>query len=559
MTVAKVVGTVKLRIANQARIVNQIAGTYKDVYRALMEYVDNAADAAAIDPIKPRHLKIYVDTKEREVIFEDDCCGMSPSSLAGLLGSIGTSTKAHLPWVNGEFGFGVHAFRAFARYSEFVSRARSQVTCAITIDREADENTEVPISEIDSRAIAPPTGTRIRIYGFRAGVFKGPRFANSLQREVEEHFGDVIESGILEVSISDTRVGTFDACRSIDLTALPGTPIHETKSVEASGEIRNLEVSIKLVEGKPIHHPVVLTRNGRRILPVGEIRSLRDYLRGKARLADVWAHPQLTGRIEIDDIAQPNITRDDLQPGEGRDALFEALSEIQTELEGAVAASESKHRDRELESASKVLSERLAHVMRRFSAMFRRPVSGSSTPGNSGDSTSGIAPGGPMPGGGGPGDTPGAGAMNKTGEGGTDLGKGGLGLGVRGAHEGGGSTGSPGSTTLAQGGPELLFAHLDPSIRCQVVGYKITVNLDHPDYLSRVKGESLDERLLGHIARIVSPHLTERVYEARSQIPTPMEFGERVVDLGILLEDDFMAHEGEIALAIRTAGAEEQA
>lgn len=557
MTGTKVVGTVRLHIANQARIVNQIAGTYKDVYRALMEYVDNAADSAAIDTNKPRHLRIYVDAREHEVIFEDDCSGMSPSSLAGLLGSIGTSTKAHLPWVNGEFGFGVHAFRAFARYVDFVSRANGSVTCSITIDREADENTEVPISEADARGIASSTGTKIRVYGFRPGVFKGPRFANSLQREVEEHFGDVIESGILEVSISDTRVGTFDACRSIDLTALPGTPVQEGKSVEVSGDVKNLDVSIKLVEGKPIHHPIVLTKNGRRILPVGEIRSLREYLRGKDRLPDVWAHPQLTGRIEIGDIAQPNITRDDLQPGDGRDALFEALAEVQTELEGAVAASESKHRDRELESASKVLSERLAHVMRRFSALFRRPVSGSVTPGNAGALASGTVPGGPLPGGGGPGDVPGAGAMNQTGGGGSVLGKGGLGPGSRGAHEGGGPSGSPGTTTLAEAGPELLFAHLDPSIRCQVVGYKITVNLDHPDYLSRVTKESLDERLLSHIARIISPHLTEKVYEARSQIPTPMEFGQRVVELGILLEDDFMAHEGELALAIRTVEAED--
>lgn len=557
MTGPKVVGTVKLHIANQARIVNQIAGTYKDVYRALMEYVDNSADSAAIDSDRPRHLRIYVDTREREVVFEDDCCGMSPSSLAGLLGSIGTSTKAHLPWVNGEFGFGVHAFRAFARYADFVSRANDSVTCSITIDREADENTEVPISEADSRVIKSPTGTRIRVYGFRPGVFKGPRFANSLQREVEEHFGDVIESGILEVTIIDTRVGSFDACRSIDLTALPGTPVQEDKPVEVSGVVKNLDVSIKLVEGKPIHHPIVLTRNGRRILPVGEIRSFREFLRAKDRLPDVWAHPQLTGRIEIGDIAQPNITRDDLQSGDGRDALFEALAEIQTELEGAVAASESKHRERELESASKVLSERLAHVMRRFSAMFRRPVSGSVIPGTAGTTESGVAPGGPLPGGGGPGDVPGAGAMNQTAGGGTELGKGGLGSGSRGAHEGGGSPGSAGRTSLADAGPELLFAHLDPSIRCQVVGYKITVNLDHPDYLSRVTRESLDERLLSHIARIISPHLTERVYESRSQIPTPMEFGQRVVELGILLEDDFFAHEGEIALAIRTAEAED--
>jgi hypothetical protein len=559
MNQPQVLGTMKLRIANQARVVNQIAGTYKDVYRALMEYVDNAADAAAVDDQKPRHLRISVNTTQHEVVFEDDCSGMSPKQLGDLLGSIGTSKKTHLPWVNGEFGFGVHAFRAFSRYIEFTSRTKGEATCTITIDREADENTEVPITRVGASEISTPTGTRIRIYGFRRGVFKGDRFTSRLQREVEEHFDDVIQNGILEILIKDDRVGTFSACRSIDLGSLPGTPIKLKLPVESPQGTRMLDVDVKLVEGAPLHHPVVLTRNGRRILPVGEIQSFRRFLRGSNRDVDVWDHPQLTGRIEIDDIASPNITRDDLQQGEERDILFEALGQVQTELQRAVDASMTKHRDRQLESASKVLSERLAHVMRRLSTMFRRPVAGTAAPGNTGEANTGIAPGGPMPGGGGPGDVPGAGGSNDTGSGGTDLGKGGLGPGSRGAHEGGGPEGKPGGTTVSSGGPELLFSHLDPAIRCQVVGYQITVNLDHPAYRARIRNDTLDERLLGHIARIISPCLTEKLYETQGQIPTPIEFGERAVDLAIMLEDDFMAHEEDIAFSIRTPEPGEQA
>lgn len=558
MTPDKVLRTVRLRITNQARMVNQIAGTYKDVYRALMEYVDNSADAAAIDPNKPRHLRITVDTTKHEVTFEDDCAGMSPEKVGEILESIGTSTKAHLPWVNGEFGFGVHAFRAFAQYAEVTSRTAGSVTCSMLIDREADEHQKVPISEVDSGRISTPSGTRITVRGFRKGVFKGPYFASSLRKEIEDHFDDVIQNGILEVSIRDTRAGSYDVCKPVEIGSLAGTPIRLTLPVEADLVVRNLEVDAKLIDGPPLRHPIVLTRNGRRILPVGEIRSFRNYLRGKDRLPDVWGHPQVMGRIEIGDIAVPNITRDDLQPGEGRDALFEALGLIQNEIEGAVTAVETKHRDRQLDSASKVLSERLAHVMRRFSATFRRPVAAPGPMDLGGGATSGVAPGGPLPGGGGAGDIPDAGSGRPTGEGGTGLGKGGLGHGSRGAHDGGGPEGQTGGSTLAPAGPELLFSHLDPTIRCRLVGYKINVNLDHPDYLARVGKEGLDERTLAHVARVVSPVLTEKIYETKGTVPTPIEFGEKVVDLSIMLEDDFMSHESEIALAMRLSdGADE--
>jgi hypothetical protein len=557
VTPPEVLATVRLRIANQGRIVNQIAGTYKEVYRALMEYVDNSADAAAVDPSKPRHLMVTVDAAEREVVFEDDCSGMSPEKLGDLLQSIGKSTKANLPWVNGEFGFGVHAFRAFAQHAEFVTRAKGSRTCVMTIDREADENQEVPITEALTESIRAATGTRVRVYGFRKGVFKGSYFASNLRKEIEEHFDDVIQNGILEVRVRDTRGGSFEACKPADLASFPGMPIKKTISCLVDGVTKSIEVDAKLVEGPPIRHPIILTRNGRRILPVGEIRSFRNHLRLNGRLPDVWTHPQLSGRIEIRDIASPNITRDDFQPGEGREALFDLLLGLQSELESVVQTSETKHRDRQLDSAAKILSERLAHVMKRFSATFRRPVSipGSGSGGTAGGL--GLAPGGSESGGGGPGDVPGAGGPEPTGGGGQGPGSGGLGSGDRGAHEKGGPEGKAGGTVVASGGPELRFSHLDPQTRCQLVGYQITVNVDHSAYKQRSDRGGLDERLLNHVARVISPPLTQKLYESLGQVPLPLEFGEKVVDLSILLEDDFMEAEEDIAIAMRLADTEE--
>jgi hypothetical protein len=554
MTTPSVLGTVRLRIANQGRFVNQIAGTYKEVYRAMMEFVDNSADAAAVDATKPRHLTVTVDSAEREVSFEDDCSGMSPADLAGLLGSIGQSTKRNLPWVNGEFGFGVHAFRAYAQDAEFVSRAKGSPTCAIIIDRDADENQVVPITEASPGRIKSTTGTLVRIYGFRKGVFKGPHFASSLRKEIEEHFDDVIQNGILEIRVCDTKGGSFEACKPADLASLPGMAFKKTITRTVLGATRSVNVDVKLIEGAPIRHAIILTRNGRRILPVGEVRSFRNFLRSNSRLPDVWAHPQLSGRVEIHDTASPNITRDDLQPGDGREALFEILLDLQTEFESAVRASETKHRDRQLDSASRILSERLAKVMKQFSTTFKRPVSAAGPgPAGGGVDGAGITPGGTEPGGGGVGDVPGAGGLRPAGGEGQGLGKGDLGSGTKGAHKGGGKEGGPGAPALAARGPELLFSHLDPQVRCQLVGYQITVNVDHPAYRQRSDRGGLDERLLNHVARVISPVLTQKLYESQGQLPLPLEFGEKVIDLSIMLEDDFMEAEEDIAVAIRLA------
>jgi len=60
-----IVATTRLTIRDQSELLNQIAGTYKDFFRAAMEYVDNSIDAATIrrqagETIEPT-LKIHIN------------------------------------------------------------------------------------------------------------------------------------------------------------------------------------------------------------------------------------------------------------------------------------------------------------------------------------------------------------------------------------------------------------------------------------------------------------------------------------------------------------------
>ncbi len=121
-----VIRKTKLRIREQGELLNQIAGTYKDFFRAAMEYVDNAVDAAAMLhqsglSVVPT-LKIHIECTPKRVSFTDNCAGMSPQELCDLLSEVGRSKEKIFLWANGQFGFGVHAFRAFAREASFISR-----------------------------------------------------------------------------------------------------------------------------------------------------------------------------------------------------------------------------------------------------------------------------------------------------------------------------------------------------------------------------------------------------------------------------------------------------
>lgn len=89
--------TARLQIADVKSIVNNIASTYKEVYRAAMEYIDNSIDAAYIEiesgVIKQFWVNIIIDYDSKKLIFIDNCKGMTSDDLCGLVEKIGSSKK----------------------------------------------------------------------------------------------------------------------------------------------------------------------------------------------------------------------------------------------------------------------------------------------------------------------------------------------------------------------------------------------------------------------------------------------------------------------------------
>ena len=128
---------IDLTIADPLLLLNEIAKRYESAARILMEYVDNPLDDAetifrANGNRYPTEvvISIHIDSLRSEVTITDNCRGMMSETLRRIVQNIGQSQKKGLTWVNGRFGFGVHAFRG--RRNAFVFAPNTKATRAST-------------------------------------------------------------------------------------------------------------------------------------------------------------------------------------------------------------------------------------------------------------------------------------------------------------------------------------------------------------------------------------------------------------------------------------------
>ena len=334
----KIIATTKLKIRDQHELLNQIAGTYKDFYRAAMEYIDNAVDAASIKKESGVTLKalleIYVDVIGKKVSFVDNCGGMSSQELCELLSEVGRSKKKTVPWANGQFGFGVHAFRAFAKEAIFISKKEGYQEAKIKIDRTFDENIDVPCELNDGKQLYEP-GTKVTIAKFDSQVFKKKTFEKFLISEIERHFDDVLRSKLIKIIVTDGSSKHYE-CKFFDYSHLAGVSVKKEISIKNNKSKKNINVDLKILERLEENHLTVIINKQRRIQNICDLKSYKNYAREQGKDISVWANPFIIGSIEINDICSPNLTRDDLKDSPAREALYEKIFEIQCEVETLV-------------------------------------------------------------------------------------------------------------------------------------------------------------------------------------------------------------------------------
>lgn len=541
-----VIAKTKLKILDQNELLNQIAGTYKDFFRAAMEYIDNAVDAASMrmesgdkfDAI----LLIDVELDEKTISFTDNCGGMSPDDLCDLISKVGRSKKKSVPWANGQFGFGVHAFRAFAKEANFISKKKSSQEARIKIDRTYNEETEVSCNATDGKQLTVP-GTQVIISKFDPQIFKKAIFIRALIGEIERHFDDVLRSKMIKIIISDGKNIKYE-CKSFDYINLPGTSFKEDLVVNAEGKEKKINIDLKILEQSQENRLPVLTNKQRRIQNITDLKSYKNYAREKGKSISVWANPFITGSIEINDITSPNLTRDDLKDTPAREILYQSIFEIQIKLEAQIDKVMNKKTQEAYNKLSKVMSDSLSRIMRGFKLQYEQLMP-SSMPGQY--ETKIIEDDGNIPfgnegvGGGGVGE-------DRIGTEGDKLDLGSPKVGDKPTGGGDGNLeknkgqGKSKEQLLQSSGPRIEFQNHAGEDRVIDLGNSLIINTQHPDFINRNLSKSgrikLDNRLINYVSLVVAPPCIHKLFEKKGKVPTALEVGSNIIDLGLRLEQE---------------------
>ena len=332
-------GTIDLEISDPVLMLNEVARRYETAERVLMEYVDNALDDAealyrdngGVYPY-PIHIELMIDREQRAVSILDNCRGMTRDTLERVVRNVGESQKRGQTWVNGRFGFGVHAFRAAAETIRFQTQHTRGSHFALELQRDQHRGIK------EARRLDEPfpssrgTGCLVTVSGFDADWFRGVT-AVSLQAEIENHFERLLARPDLHILVNEVGQPPL-VCRPFDYAGLVGVDLDQVLRLEHKGDVYPVELLLKVAEETAVHRPVSFFARGRR---VGAAADMKSFMRKSVYKTAVWGHSHLTGYIEVGEIVQPIINRDDFVRTLGRTALYEALLPVEATLKPLLA------------------------------------------------------------------------------------------------------------------------------------------------------------------------------------------------------------------------------
>jgi hypothetical protein len=543
----KVLGKTKLNIADQNALLNQISNTYKDFYRAAMEYIDNAIDVVSINRAKGIYkdykIDIKIDTYKKTISFKDNCGGMSPDELCNLLNNIGLSTKKAVPWANGQFGFGVHAFRAFSAKALFQSKKRKYPACMITIDRNKSERDEVDCVEIHGKDMLEE-GTKVIISDFDKRIFKKNEMKRKLTDEISKHFDDVLRTGLIKIYISNDNKQKIEI-KPFDYSSMSGLEYpRKTLDITYNNTHYKINIDLKILDKTQKDRFPVICNKGRRIQLISDLQSYKKFLTAKGKNNYVWGTNQfIVGRIELNDFCSPNITRDDLSNSEEREIFYENLLMIQEEIENLFQKKSESKKQEHLDEISSKLTNCLSSVMKNFKLTFEIQTSSQIVGEDEKQSqvdAEGSNWGGDLPGGGSPGVDINHGESGEKGvrdsspgDSSSGAGDGGLGL----TETDGKST----KVTVKSNAPKIEIKPFpdNKDRRTIDVGNTLYINTSHKDFKQRNSGTEdlpkFNDRLNNYISFVISPEIVFKLQKGKRL--TEKELTDNIIKLSLKLEE----------------------
>ena len=541
----KIISTTKLNIADQNAIINQISDTYKDFFRAAMEYIDNSVDVATINEKKglrrDYRICVDIDTVNKTISFLDNCGGMSPEELCNLLSNVGLSTKKSVSWANGQFGFGVHAFRAFAEVAQFISKKQNCLVCKIVIDRNKTEHDVVYCEQI-SEDILAEEGTEVIISNFNKRVFRKNEMKKKLIYEISRHFDDILRTGLIEIIVSENR-HRKEKILAFDYKSMDGVEFLEKRiKIESSNRISFLDIDLKILDQPQKNRLPVIKNKGRRIQSIADIQSYKKYLNSIGKNNYIWDNEFIVGSIEINDFCPPNITRDDLSNNEERDVLYQELVKIQDKVEELFNKKQHSKKQEHLDEIGNKITSCLRNAMKNFKLKFEIERS-SQLKGDSDKESivdaNGSNWGGELSGGGSPG-------LDKYHG---DGGKRGEGYGSPGDSETGAGSGDldlqeidgeSKKITVQSSSPKIEFKPFPDNKDRRIIdaGNSLYLNTSHKDFIKRNSGTEdfpkFNKRLNNYVSFIIAPEMVFKIQKGKRL--TEKELTDNIIMLALKLE-----------------------
>ncbi len=358
--------TFDLQISDPTSLLNEVARRYSSSERILMEYIDNALDDAEAlyrnnayeYPFEVR-VEIIVDRHQRYVMVRDNCRGMRRDVLERIVAKIGESQKRGITWVNGRFGFGVHAFRAAAELIRFRTKNAYDDYLELKLKRNQHRDIRRPWIKPEPFPTDTGTGTEVVVGPFDEEWFETVTVA-TIKQEIESHFERLLARPNLTITVQEWG-GEPVHCEPFAYAQITGEDFQRILEIELNGALHLVEVHLKVAEAEVPGRAARFFARGRRINEVAEIKT---FIRKSHHRTSVWGHPNLLGYIEVGDIVRPIITRDDFDRGKGRTALYDAILTLEDELRAAINQINEEQRDSSLNRLEDVLRDVLDDLAR---------------------------------------------------------------------------------------------------------------------------------------------------------------------------------------------------
>jgi len=344
---------IDLQISKPALLLNRIAQRYTTLSRILMEYVDNSLDDAERyfnreTGIYSKNVKIQIGISHNPhcVVITDNCNGMDKKQMTRLIQNVGESQK-HSKFTNGQFGFGVHAFRAAAKSLTIWSKTGGGDTYELHIDRESAVFNSPKVSE--AFQIKHVGGTQVVLRDLDKSWIENLS-VKAICEEIQFHFDGLLRRKNLRVLVRDSK-GKVTECRPFSYRGIVGQRF--SKKVRVNG--KQIRAALWVSETPIPNQHTYFTSNGRRINEVHEVKSFMRYSRARY---NAWNHPHVAGYIEVSDVVEPVITRDEFRRNDDRKALYEAIvKSIEPDLLKLVEEVNSMRRTLEMGRLGSILSK----------------------------------------------------------------------------------------------------------------------------------------------------------------------------------------------------------